>query len=163
MRMFSKLRRITERSSAVLVGVAASAPSAAGRMMGGFTLPVTARWNHRTLPAGAYRFVVSPAIARAWVYVRGDDEAAVFYAASIEWAAGAPGGMLCLLYDDSGYRVRSLKLPDTRKIFYFDSRRQVPAPLEAQGWPGVLYVPLTTVQPGVLAIGPGRPIPQRPN
>jgi len=58
--------------------------------MGGFTLPVAARWNHRILPAGDYRFVVSPAISRAWVYVRGVDEAAVFYAASIEWAKARP-------------------------------------------------------------------------
>ena len=44
MRMFSKLRRITARSSVPVIGVAASA--------GGFTLPVAAKWNHRTLPAG---------------------------------------------------------------------------------------------------------------
>ena len=112
MRMFSKLRRITARSSALVIGVAASA--------GGFTLPVAAKWNHRTLPAG---------------------------------------GRLCLVYDESGYRVRSLKLRDTRKILYFDSRRPVLAPGEAPDRPGVLYVPLKTEEPGVLAIGPGRPIP----
>ena len=104
MRMFSKLRRITARSSALVIGVASSAPSATGRLLGGFTLPVAAEWNHRTLPAGDYKFVVSPANPRTWVYVRGDDEAAVFHVASIEWAAGAPGGLLCLLYDDRGYR-----------------------------------------------------------
>ena len=154
MRMFSKLRRIS---------VAVSAPSTTGRLPGGFTLPVAAKWNDRTLPAGEYRFVVSPAIPRAWVYVRGDEQSAVLYVASIEWAAGAPGGLLCLLYDDSGYRVRSLKLSDTKEILYFDSRRPVPAPREAPEWPGVLYVPLKTEEPGVPAIGPGRPIPQRPN
>jgi hypothetical protein len=162
MRMFSKLRRITARSSALVIGVAASAPSTTGRLMGGFTLPVAARWNHGTLPAGDYRFVVSPAISRAWVYVRGDDEAAVFYAASIEWAIGAPAGLLCLVYDESGYRVRSLKLHGTKKILYFDSRRPVLTPGEAPGWPGVLYVPLKTEEAGVPAIGPGRSIPQRP-
>ena len=159
MRMFSKLRRITARSSALLIGVAASAPSNTGRLLGGFTLPVAARWNHRTLPAGEYRFAVSPAISRPWVYVRGDEGAAVLHVAAIESAAGAPGGLLCLLYDDSGYRVRSLKLPDTREILYFDSQRPVPAPGDAPGRPGVLYVPL---RPGVPAIGPGRPVPQRP-
>ncbi len=80
MRMFSKL----------VIGVAASAPSTRGRLMGGFTLPVAAKWNHRMLPAGEYKFVVSPAISRAWVYVRGDSEAAVFYAASIEWPSARP-------------------------------------------------------------------------
>ena len=163
MRMFSKLRRITERSSALVIGVAASAPSATGRLVGGFTLPVAARWTHRTLPAGAYTFVVSPSISRAWVYVRGDDEAAVFYASSIEWALGAPGGLLCLVYDESGYRVRSLKLNGTKKIFYFDSRRPVLVPAETPGWPGVLYVPLKTEEPSVPAIGPVRSIPQRPS
>jgi hypothetical protein len=132
MRMLSKL----------VIGVAASIPSATGRLTGGFTLPVAARWNQRTLPAGEYRFVVSPAISRSWVYVRGDDEAAVFHAASIEWATGAPGGLLCLVYDESGYRVRSLKLRDTKKILYFDSRRPVRVPHDVPGWPGVLYVPL---------------------
>ena len=163
MHMFSNLRRITARSSALVLGVAASAPSATGRLMGGFTLPVAARWNHRVLPSGDYRFVVSPAISRASVYVRGDDEAAVFYAASIEWAIGSPSGLLCLLYDENGYRVRSLKLRDTRTILYFESRRPVLAPLDAQGWPGVLYVPLNTAEPGVPAIGPGRSISQRPS
>ena len=163
MRMFSKLRRIAARSSALVIGVAASAPSATGRLMGGFTLPVAARWNHRILPAGDYRFVVSPAISRAWVYVRGVDEAAVFYAASIEWAEGAPGGLMCLRYDASGYHVRSLKLRDTRTILYFESRRPVLGPLDAQGWPGVVYIPLNTEEPGDPAIGPGRPIPQRPS
>jgi hypothetical protein len=156
MRMLSKLRRLTTRSSALVIGVAASAPSTTGRLMGGFTLPVAAKWNHRTLPAGAYRFVVSPAISRSWVYVRGDDEAAVFYAASIEWATGAPGGLLCLVYDDSGYRVRSLKLRDRKEILYFDSRRPVPAPHDAAGWPGVLYVPLSPV-----GTGPGGIVPAR--
>lgn len=154
MRMMSKLRRITERSSALVIGVAASAPSAKGRLMGGFTLPVAARWNHRTLPAGDYTFVVSPAISRAWVYVRGGEEAAVFYAASIEWATGAPGGLLCLVYDERGYRVRSLKLRDTKEILYFDSRRPVLAPREAPGWPGVLYVPLSPVGDGPRGIAP---------
>ena len=153
MRMFSKL----------VIGVAASAPSTKGRLMGGFTLPVAAKWNHRMLPAGEYKFVVSPAISRAWVYVRGDGEAAVFYAASIEWAIGAPGGLLCLVYDESGYRVRSLKLRDTRKILYFDSRSPVLVSGEAPACPGVLFVPLKTEEPGVPAIRPGRPIPQRPN
>src|SRR5207249_7461408 len=138
------------------------APSTRGRLMGGFTLPVAAKWNHRMLPAGEYKFVVSPAISRAWVYVRGDGEAAVFYAASIEWAIGAPGGLLCLVYDESGYRVRSLKLRDTRKILYFDSRRPALAPGEAPDRTGALYAPLNTEEPGVLAIGPGRPLPQRP-
>ena len=73
MRIFSKLRRVTWRSSALVIGVAASAPSTTGRLMGGFTLPVAARWNHRTLPAGSYKFVVSPAFSRAWVYVRGHE------------------------------------------------------------------------------------------
>ena len=163
MRMFSKLRRITSRSSALVIGVAASAPSTTGRLMGGFTLPVAARWNHRTLPAGSYKFVVSPAFSRAWVYVRGDNEAAVFYAASIEWAIGAPAGLLCLVYDASGYHVRSLKLHGTKKILYFDSRRPVLVPPETPGWPGVLYVPLNTEAPGVPAIGPGRSFPQRPS
>ena len=160
MHMFSKLRRITARSSALVVGVASSTPSATGRLFGGFTLPIAAEWNRRTLPAGDYRFVVSPAKPRTWVYVRGDDETAVFHVASIEQAAGAPGGLLCLLYDDSGYRVRSLKLPDTKEILYFDSRRPAPAPREASAWSGVLYVSL---RPGFPAIGPGHPIPQHPS
>ena len=63
-------------------------------------------------------------------------------------------GLLCLLYDDSGYRVRSLKLPGGTEILYFESRPPVPAWGEAPGWrtvsspheapgrPGVLYIPL---------------------
>jgi hypothetical protein len=84
----------------------------------------------------------------------------VFHVASFERAAGAPCGVLCLLYDDSGYRVRSLKLPDTRETLYFVSRRPVPAPREASGRSGVLYVSL---RPGVPVIGPGYPIPQHPS
>ena len=136
------LRRLAARSSALLIFVAASAPSTTGRVMGGFTLPVAVEWSRRRLPAGAYSFVVSSAMSRAWVYVRGGDDDAVFLAASTDRAFRAPGGQLCLVYDESGYRVRSLKLWDTRRVLYFDAPRSKPAPIAAEGWPGVLHVPL---------------------
>jgi hypothetical protein len=170
MRLFSKLRRVAARSAALVIGVAASIPSRVGSLIGDFTLPVTAKWNRRILPAGEYRFAVSPLMSRPWVYVLGDHEAIVFHVASKEWAAGAPGGLLCLLYDDSGYHVRSLKLPGGKEILYFESRTPVPArsappgwrtvsgPHEAPGRPGVLYIPL---RPNVPAIGSDRRIPQR--
>jgi hypothetical protein len=143
----SQLRRLAARSSALLIFVAASARSTMGRVMGSFTLPVAAQWGRRRLPAGAYSFVVSSAMSLAWVYVRGGDDDAVFLAASDQWASGAPGGQLCLVYDESGYRVRSLKLHDTRRILYFDVSQSRPAPIAAERWPGVLYIPLTeTVQ-----------------
>jgi hypothetical protein len=136
------LRHLAARSSALLIFVAASAPSTTGRVMGSFSLPVAAEWGRRRLPAGVYRFVVSSAMSRAWVYVRGGDDDAVFLAASTDWASGAPGGQLCLIYDGGGYRVRSLKLRGTRRILYFDTTRSEPAPIAAERWPGVLYVPL---------------------
>lgn len=128
MRLISKLRSLAGRSSALVIPVDASASSNTGRLMGGFTLPVAAEWGHRSLPAGDYRFVVSTVASPASVYVRGEEGAVVFFAASIDWTSAAPGGLLCLVYDERGYRVRSLKLWDTRMILYFDSRRPKLAP-----------------------------------
>jgi hypothetical protein len=142
MRLNSRMRRRRGHSSALFIPVGASAPSAAGRLMGRFALPVAAEWNHRNLPAGDYRFVVSSSDSRASVYVRGDDGAAVFFASSIEWSSSEPGGLLCLVYDECGYRVRSLKLRDTKRILYFDARRPRLVPLDTGQWPGVLYISL---------------------
>jgi hypothetical protein len=104
--------------------------------MGSFMLPVAAEWGSRVLPAGEYTFVVPSATSPACVVVRGDRHRAVCFAASVARASGAPMNQICLVYDGSGYRVRSLKLRDAGKTLYFDIRRPEPAPLEAQRWFG---------------------------
>jgi len=140
--LLSRLRSITRGSTAPALDRGASGSAASFRLRGGFTLPVAARWNDRGLPAGDYRFFVSSESFHASVCVQGEGDTVVFFAASVESALGAPGGQLCLIYDESGYRVRSLKLRDARGILYFDARRPAPA---APGNPhrcGVLFVPL---------------------
>jgi hypothetical protein len=108
--------------------------------MGSFMLPVAAEWGHRVLPAGDYTFVVPSAASPDCVYVRGEHRAVTCFAVSVGKVSGAPMNQICLIYDGSGYRVRSLKLRDAGKILYFDIRRPEPAPLEALRWFGFLSV-----------------------
>src|SRR5215831_1377983 len=149
MRAFWSLRRLRAHSSALVIAVGASAPSAAGRVIGSFTLPVAAEWGDRLLPAADYTIVVSSATSRAWVYVRGGDETAVFFAESVGEASRAPMNELCLVYDGYGYRVRSLKLRDAGRIFFFDTARTEALLAEAPSWSGVLSVLLRPL------VGPG--------
>ena len=139
MRLITKLRRAPARSSLSLP-VGASSPSITGRVMGVFTLPVAAEWGHRTLPAGGYVFVVASAPARSWVYVRGQDEATVFFPASIGMGAGASRSELGLSYDGRRYHVRSLALREAGTVLHFDGPGREAAPPETPGPRGVFYV-----------------------
>ena len=140
MRLITKLRRAPSRSSALVVPVGASQPSITGRVMGGFTLPVPVEWSQRILPAGAYVFVVSPAGSPSWVYVRGNEELSVFYAAASVPAADARRSQIGLLHDGRHYHVRSLTLREAGTTLLFGVRMPEPAEQEENRRHGVLYV-----------------------
>jgi hypothetical protein len=140
MRLITKLRRAPARSSALVLPVLASAPSVTGRVKGVLTLPVPVEWSQRVLPAGGYVFVVSPAPSRSWVYLQGNEDASVFFAAANEPASGAPRSEIALLYDGRRYHVRSLTLRESGRTLLFDVQRAEPAEPGEKRWPGVLYV-----------------------
>jgi hypothetical protein len=148
MRLITKLRRAPTRSSALVVPVGASAPSITGRVMGMLTLPVPVEWSQCVLPAGRYVFVVSSAPSPSWVYVRGNEDASVFYAVASEPAAGASRSQIGLLYDGRHYHVRSLTLRETGTTLLFGVRRPEPAGQGEKRWPGVLYVLLQPLVEG---------------
>jgi hypothetical protein len=140
MRLITKLRRAAARSSPLVLPVEASTPSVTGRTMGALTLPVPVEWSQRVLPAGAYVFVVSAAPSPSWVYVRGNDDATVFFAAGSEPAPGSPRNEVGLRYDGRRYHVRSLTLRATGTTLLFDLRPEEPAGTQEARGHGVLYV-----------------------
>jgi len=167
MRLITKLRRAPARSSPLVLPVEASQPSITGRVMGALTLPVPVEWSQRVLPAGTYVFVVSSAPSPSWVYVRGDGDASVFFAAASAPAAAAPRNEIGLWYDGRHYHVRSLTLRAPRTTLLFDLGRPESAGTEAARGHGVLYVLLrpllasrpelvSTEPPGVAAAAPRR-------
>jgi len=140
MRVISNLRRLPVHASSLVIAVGASTPSLSGRVMGGFTLPVAAKWGRHSLPAGDYTFVVPSAASRAWIYLRRGDDAFVLFAAFAEPASRGPMNELRLDYDGRGYHVRSLKLRDAEKVFFFDAGKPEPLPPAARTWSGVLSI-----------------------
>ena len=139
MRLITKLRRAPARSTALALHVGASAPSSAGRVSGVLILPVPVEWSRRVLPAGGYVFVVSSAMSRSRVDVRGIGEDGVFFAAASEPAPGVMRSEIGLRYDGR-YHVRSLTLREAGTTLFFDVRRPQPAGPGAKRWPGLLAV-----------------------
>jgi hypothetical protein len=131
MNAFGSPHRDSSLASALILRVRASAPSLSGRVLGGFTLPVTARWGRHLLPLGVYTFVVPSGPSRGWVYVRTADDSAVLFAASEERASRAPRNEITLVHDVDGYRIHSLALRDAGRIFSFGSGRPEPVHREA--------------------------------
>jgi hypothetical protein len=121
-------------------------------VVGIFTLPVAARWGSIDLPAGDYMFAAATAPTRAWVYVRHDLDAVVFFASSIQVAPRPARSVLCLDFDPAGYQVRAVMLRDPGRTLRFDAPRPAPLPPEPPPWPGVVYILLRP-----LAAGPGEP------
>ena len=140
MRLITRLRRAPARSSALTLPVGTSAPSITGRVRGVLTLPVPVEWSQRVLPAGGYVFVVSSAPSRSWVYLQGNEDVSVFFAAANEPAAGAPRSEIGLLYDGRRYHVRSLTLRESGRTLLFDVRSTEPHEPGEKHWPGVLYI-----------------------